>query len=141
MFQIRRSHPRLEILHLLVVSFLLLFPACSGKSSGTAPPELVGTWTAQGPPYSGRTLEIQALRLYFGTGESDAPEPLSIVQVRWEEAEDYTLYTIDYESSGGDEFTLPVQLDPRSRELRLANRDQVVWKLRMPTGAASRDST
>ncbi len=136
MSQIRRFHPRSELLPLLLGSLVLLFLACGGNSSGTAPPELVGTWAAQGPQYSGRTLEIQALRLYFDTGESGDREPLSITEVQWEEAEGHTLYSIVYESSDGGEFKLPVQLDPRGHELRLANREQVIWKRAMPSGAA-----
>jgi len=141
MFHAQARRPGAAILCLLVAGILLTLPACDSRSAESAPQELVGTWASDNPLYADRTLEIQANRLFFGTGGTEAPEALTIVRVRWEEAVDHTLYSIEYQSLDGGEFTLPVQFSPASGELRLANRDKVVWRLTGPSRSSRGNDT
>ncbi len=141
MFHAQARRPAAAVLSLLVAGILLTLPACDSRSAKSAPRELVGTWASDDPLYADRTLEIQANRIYFGTGGTEAPEPLTSVRVRWEEAAGHTLYSIEYQSLDGAEFTLPVQFSPSSGELRLANRDKVVWRLREHSGASRGNDT
>ena len=137
----RRTTFGAHILCLLAVCMASVLPACGRNSTKTAPRELVGIWTAAGPLYADRTLEIREDRLYFGTGGTEDREPLTIVRVRSEQAADHTLYSIEYQSSDGADFTLPIQLFAGGRELRLANREQVVWTLSAPSTPSSGKST
>ena len=126
-----RSHSRkrtVPVLALLLLGFGSFLASCGRDSMASAPQELVGTWVPSGELYAGRYLVIKEDRLYFGTGAPGEAEPLAIVRVRWEPEVDHTLFSIEYESPEGDDYTLPVQYYPGSRELRLANRSQIVWR-------------
>lgn len=126
-----RSHGRtstLPLLSLLLSSLWTLLPSCGRDSLTSAPHELVGTWIPSGELYAGRYLIVKEDRLYFGVGQREDSEPMTIVRVRWETKADHTLYSIEYQSPDGDDFTLPIQFFPGKRELRLANRSQVVWR-------------
>jgi hypothetical protein len=114
---------------LLALGIGALLSSCGGDSATAAPKEIVGTWVATGDLYAGRSLEISTDRLYFGTGGEEDPEVFTIVRVRREAAEGCTLYSIEYQSSDGGEFTLPINFYRETGVLRLANRTEVVWKL------------
>ena len=124
----RREHA-LWAICLLALGIGSLLTSCGDGAATAAPQEIVGTWIAAGDLYAGRSLEISSDRLYFGTGGEEDPEPFTIVRVRREAAEGCTRYSIEYQSSDGDEFTLPINFYRETGVLRLANRTEVVWKL------------
>ncbi len=124
----QRGWSGLRFLALVVLGLGSILPSCGRDSATSAPQELVDTWIPSGELYAGRYLVIKEDRLYFGTGPQEDGESLTIVRVRWEEEVDHTLYSIEYQSPEGDDFTLPIQFFPGKRELRLANRSQVVWR-------------
>ena len=108
----------------LVLSLLVLL-ACP-EVQETVPPQLRGTWVAQGELYEGRVMEIGRQKIAFDSGAGE-PAIHEIRGVLTERLEGETRFSLDYVMDNGGEYRLHLIVDHVSGELRLAGRGQVVW--------------
>jgi len=108
-----------------LVTLLLVLVACP-EVQETVPPQLRGTWVAQGELYDGRVMEIGRQEIAFDSGVGE-PAMHQIRGVFTERMESETRFSLDYVTENGGEYRLHLIVDHASGELRLAGRRQVVW--------------
>jgi hypothetical protein len=105
---------------------VLVLVACP-EVQVTAPPLLRGTWVAQSELYDGRVMEIGRQEIVFDSGAGELATH-QIRGVRTERLESQTRFALDYVMENGGEYRLHLIIDHESGQLRLAGRQQVVWK-------------
>ena len=127
--QKRRCLPQRIGLRALWVALLLAAPftAACGESLEPVPPELLGVWRAQEPPYEGRTLTIGETTIAFSHG-GDAFVDFPILGAEIREQGSSLLYVVRYGNEDEPQsVSLLYEWGPEPA-VRLQNRADIRWR-------------
>ena len=133
--QKRRCLPQRIGLRALWVALLLAAPftAACGESLEPVPPELLGVWRAQDPPYEGRTLTIGESTISFSQG-GDAFEEFPIEGAEIREEGSSLLYVVRYRNADQVQSISLLYEWGSEPAVRLKNRADIRWRREPASG-------
>jgi len=113
----------------IVVLFLIgasIFVSCTKKSTDI-PEDLIGKWTTSEPRYHDRFFEITKETFVYGLG-GDKEDVYLISNLKKDLEVDNILYTIDYKSEDGHQFTRSFYYVPCNEGIiRLKHEEHIEW--------------
>lgn len=119
---------RKRALSLLLVGMVGLVLGCPWGGH-PMPDELVGKWETSEKKFKGFSFELTADSIIFTDLNSPkGPEMNHIEKIQMEKQGAEILYTLRNRTEEGLKHKFVFYYNPKSREIRLKNQDQFVWK-------------
>jgi hypothetical protein len=97
------------------------------ETAGTLPKDLYGEWATTNSKYRDRSFTLEKRFLTIGTGKTDL-EIYIISRVQKNREKGNIKYTLTYQDEKGIEYEFVFIHTPKTEEIHMKNRDNMVWK-------------